>query len=134
MKKISLYITEKLADDVPEFNFNGEWADLTTVERKDRFISSIMMNKDDFYDDPTSKKSISIFRKYVPYVLISDSSIIKNDEKAAQQYLRQQADPTVEKIVKAIPVSPPQVSVSTYIQAMDKILKGLANIGVEIRK
>lgn len=123
----NLYITEKLADDVPEFNFSGEWVDLTTVERQDRFISSIMMNKDDFYDDPVSKKSISIFRKYVPYVLISDSPKIKNDEQAAKQYLRQQADPTVEKIVKAIPVSSPQVSVSTYIQAMDKILKGDKN-------
>lgn len=123
----NLYITEKLADDVPEFNFSGTWVDLTTVERQDRFISSILMNKDDFYDDPISKKSISIFRKYVPYVLISDSPKIKNDEQAAKQYLRQQADPTVEKIVKAIPVSPPQVSVSTYIQAMDKILKGDKN-------
>ena len=123
----NLYITEKLADDVPEFNFSGEWVDLTTLERKDRFISSIMMNKDDFYDDPISKKSISIFRKYVPYVLISDSPKIKNDEQAAKQYLRQQADPTVEKIVKAIPVSPPQVSVSYYIQAMDKVLKGDKN-------
>ena len=123
----NLYITEKLADDVPEFNFSGEWIDLTTIERKDRFISSIMMNKDDFYDDPISKKSISIFRKYVPYVLISDSPKIKNDEQAAKQYLRQQADPTTEKIVKAIPVSPPQVPVSYYIQAMDKVLKGDKN-------
>jgi hypothetical protein len=62
--------------------------DLTSLERKDRFISSIMINKTDTFTDPATNQSISIFRKYTPYVLISDDPNINTDEDAAEQYLR----------------------------------------------
>ena len=120
----NLYITERVADDVPEFNFEGKWEEIEKLQRKDRFISSIMMNKTDVFTDTQSRKTFSIFKPYTPYVFISDSPKITNDEQAAKRYLQQQADPTLEKIVKAVPVVPPEVTVSQYLYGMSEVLKG----------
>jgi hypothetical protein len=82
------------------------------------------MNKTDVFTDTQSRKTFSIFKPYTPYVFISDSPKITNDEQAAKRYLQQQADPTLEKIVKAVPVVPPEVSVSQYLYGMSEVLKG----------
>lgn len=119
----NLYITERYSDNIVEHNYYAEWNDLATLEREDRFISSIMMNNKDVYIDQLNNTPCDIFRRYTPYVFISDSPTIKNDEDAAKQYLKQQADPTLEKVVKVVPVSPPEVSVSDYINAMNRIKK-----------
>jgi hypothetical protein len=50
------------------------------------------MNKTDVFTDTQSRKTFSIFKPYTPYVFISDSPKITNDEQAAKRYLQQQAD------------------------------------------
>lgn len=124
--KGNLYITHKLSDN-GEFNYEGKWVDLTSLNRKDRFISSIMINKTDTINDPITQQSISIFRKYTPYVLISDDPNINTDEEAAEQYLKQQTDPNEEQRVKAVPVVPPEMSVEFYINAMKQVFEGDTN-------
>jgi hypothetical protein len=47
----NLYITEKYSDNKLEHNYFAEWENLETLERKDRFISSILMNNKDMYVD-----------------------------------------------------------------------------------
>ena len=104
----NFYITSRFSDNYVEHDFTGEWLDLTKHERKDRFISNIMMNNLDKYTDPTTGKSVELFRKYVPYVFISDSPEITSDQEAAERYLQQLFNPMLEKTVKVIPVVPPE--------------------------
>lgn len=123
----NIYIVSRYSDSIQEHDFNGEWVsiDSDTILRPDRFVSSIMMNNDKM--NPVNKatgKLIPIFRPFVPYVFISDDPSITSDQQAAKRYLQQQTDPTLEKTVKVVPVSPPEVSVSEYIKAMHRILSG----------
>ena len=127
----NFYITERHSDNIEDHNFHGEWVKLTDVSRSDRFISSIMMNNSDTYVDPTTGKAVKTFRPYVPYVFISDDPSITDDTKAAKQYLKQQLDPSIPKTVKVYPVSPPEVSVKSYIEAMYRVMhpkKGTATL------
>ena len=117
----NLYITKRYSDDYKYMDFEGSWVDLNLAQRPDRFISSIFMNNSDEFADNASETPINIFRKYTPYVLISDSPKIDNDVAAINQYLKQQADPKEEKLVKAVPVMSPEVSVSNYIRAMAEL-------------
>ena len=82
-------------------------------------------------NEPTyihNNSEIHLFRPYVPYVFVSDHPSITNDADAAKRWLDQQADPTLEPLVKIYPVSPPQVSIQTYIEGMYKIIsKGSTN-------
>lgn len=118
----NFYITERYSDNIEAHDFHGEWVRLTDISRSDRFISSIMMNNSDTYVDPATGKSVKTFRPYVPYVFLSDDPSITDDTKAAKQYLRQQLDPSIPKIVKVYPVSPPEVSVKSYIEAMYRVM------------
>ena len=120
----NFYITERYSDSIREHDFRAEWKEIPDLLRSDRFVSSILMNNTDKAIDPVSNKPVSVFRPYDPYILISDSPDITNDQQAVRQYLRQQADPTLEPIVKAIPVSEPEVSVTNYIQSMYRLIKG----------
>ena len=120
----NLYITKRYTDNYEYMDFEGSWVELNKALRPDRFISSIFMNNADEFADNTSDTPISIFRKYTPYVLISDSPKIADDAAALRQYLRQQADPKEEKLVKAIPVMAPEIPVSNYVKAMADIFYG----------
>ena len=123
----NLYITSRYTDNYEYMDFEGSWVELPQALRPDRFISSIFMNNADEFADNASDTPISIFRKYTPYVLISDSPEIDNDVAAIKQYLSQQADPKKEKLVKAIPVMAPEISVSDYVKAMSDIFYGRSN-------
>ena len=118
----NFYITHRQADTVDEFDFTGQWVNLTDVTRSDRFISSILMNNSSVYVDPTTGVTVNTFRPYVPYVLISDDPSITDDAKAVKRFLAQQLDPSLKKTVKAYPVSPPEVSVGAYIEAMHRVI------------
>ena len=120
----NFYITQRVSDNIEEHNFHGQWVDLSTIERKDRFISSIVMTNENTskYVDKTTNKECSVFRPYVPFVLISDDPTINDDTKAAQVFLAQQLDDTLPKRVKAYPVSPPEADVREYIMSMHRIL------------
>ena len=121
--KGNFYVTERYAESNHKYDFTGEWVDLeTAANRSDRFISNIFMNNSDRYEVPGSETLVNVFRKYTPYVLISDHPSITNDAEAMEQYLKQQADETLEVIVKAVPVIPPEISVSEYIKGMNQIL------------
>lgn len=120
----NLYITSRYTDNYEYMDFEGSWVELPQALRPDRFISSIFMNNADEFADNASDTPISIFRKYTPYVLISDSPKIADDAAALRQYLHQQADPKEETLVKAIPVMAPEVSVSDYVRAMSDIFYG----------
>ena len=120
----NIYITERNSDFIKAHDYRGYWIDLDQLQRKDRFISNIMMNSES--TTPGNKfsyggKDIDVFRPYTPYVLISDDPSITNDRAAARRYLQQQADPTLEQIVKLVPVSPPQITVAEYLKAMQDI-------------
>ena len=120
----NIYITERNSDFIKVHDYSGYWIDLDQLQRKDRFVSKIMMNSES--TTPGNKfsyggKDIDVFRPYTPYVLISDHPSITNDRVAARRYLEQQADPTLEKIVKLVPVSPPQITVAEYLKAMQEI-------------
>ena len=116
----NIYVKSREADDRPDYNYVGIWKDLTEHARSDRFISSIMMNNSE--QKQVGTKLVTLFRPYVPYVFISDDPSITNDDEAAQRWLAQEVDPTLEKTVKIYPVSPPQVSVQTYIEGMWNVL------------
>jgi hypothetical protein len=118
----NIYVTERTSDNHEEHNFRGTWMNLTDHIRKDRFISSIMMNKQNEFIIPGSNEKVTIFRPYVPYVFISDDPSITSDKLAAEQYLKQLANREIEPIVKVIPVVPPQVDAKTYIEAMHRVL------------
>lgn len=120
----NFYITHRQSDSIVDHDFSGEWVDLDTLGRKDRFISSILMNNTDVYVDQATDKQVSTFRPYVPYVLISDDPNITDDAKAAKRFLEQQLNPSLKKTVKAYPVVPPEASVKSYIEAMHRILTG----------
>ena len=123
--KGNFYITERYADSNEKYNFSGDWVDLDkAAKRSDRFISSIYMNNEDSYYDLASDVMVPVFRKHTPYVLISDHPSITTDADAMNQYLKQQSDPDVEVIVKAIPVIPPETTVSDYIKGMDTFMRG----------
>ena len=113
----NFYITERYSDDIEKHKFTGSWLPMNELMRKDRFISSVMMNTSDSYEDPVTKNEVYTFTKHTPYVFISDDPKIQTDEAAARQYVRQQIDPTLPKTVKAYPVAPPEVSVTDYIKA-----------------
>lgn len=117
----NLFITQRFADDVPEFNFLGNWDNLPKLQRKDRFISSIFMNNDDYYETP-SGQLFKTFKAYTPYVIISDSPDITNDVDAVNQYLKQITTPGEEEKVTLVPVSCPEISVSQYIQEMYRLI------------
>ena len=119
--KGNFYITKRISDN-GEFDFVGKWVELEKTERADRFISPILMNNEDYYYDSVNDKTIPIFRKYTPYVFISDDPSINTVQDAAEQYLKQQANPREEKRVKAVPVIPPEGTVTQYIQAMRKVI------------
>ena len=116
----NFYIKQRFSDN-GDYNFQGDWVELADIERPDRFISSIMMNNSDQHTPKGSSKIVKTFRPYVPYVLISDDPTITTDEAAAKRYLAQQADPTLEKTVKLVPVVPPETSVTSYIESMYNI-------------
>lgn len=118
----NFFITQRTSDNYEKHNFRGEWVDMTTNKERARFTSSIMMNKSNTYADPVTGNPIPIFRPYTPYVLISDSPDITTNEEAARRYLAQQADSRLEKIVKAVPAVPPQVSVRAYIENIHKAI------------
>ena len=118
----NIYVVSRYSDSIEEHDYIGQWQPLDEHARSDRFISSIMMNNKETHIE--NGKIVNIFRPHVPYVFISDDPKITNDTQAARQYLRQQADPSVEKTVKVVPVSPPEVSVRTYIEAMHKLISG----------
>lgn len=118
----NLYITHRVSDKIADHDFTAEWVDLEKLQRKDRFISSIMMNNVKRRKDPISGKVVDIFRPYVPYVFISDDPTITNDTAAAERYLAQQGDINLPKTVKVIPVVPPEISVGSYLEAMSRVL------------
>lgn len=118
----NFYITKRVSETIEEHNFDGHWIELQTYDRKDRFASSILMNNLDKHIDPVSGKSVEIFRKFVPYVFISDDPSITNDSEAARRYLEQQGNPALPKTVKVVPVIPPEVTVKSYMEAMNRIL------------
>lgn len=108
------YITGREADDVPEFNYEGAWEDLPQLERGDRFMSSVFMNDSDYYD--ANGITYEAIKAYTPYVLISDSPDITTDEQAVYQYLKQLTGESKEQLVTVMPLSEPEVPVSTYIK------------------
>lgn len=121
----NLYVTSRTSDTVIEHDFKGQWVSLSeAAQRRDRFISRIFMNKQNVFVEPGTSEALSIFRPYTPYVFISDDPRIDSDTKAAKRYLEQLKNPTLEKTVKVIPVIEPEVSVSTYIDAMHGVLTG----------
>ena len=120
----NLYITRRTSDNYTNHDFHGYWDDIRNLERKDRFISNIYMNKSDQYVLPSENRVVSIIPAYTPYVFISDDPTINSDEAAARQYLKQQSDPNEPKKVIAVMVSPPETSVSNYIDSMHKLITG----------
>ena len=120
----NLYITERTSANYTRHDFHGYWDDIKNLERKDRFISNIYMNKSDEHVLELENRAVSIIPAYTPYVFMSDDPTITSDEAAARQYLKQQSDPTEPKKVIAVIVSPPEVSVSTYIESMHRLTKG----------
>lgn len=124
----NFYITSRVSDNIKDHDFRGQWVSLHDAVRSDRFISSIMMNNTDEYTDPTSDITVPIFRKYVPYVFISDDPAITTDRAAAKRYIQQQLDSSLPKTVKVIPVSPPEISVAGYIEAMHRLISEKSNV------
>lgn len=114
----NIYVTQRHSELRPEDDFEATWIDLATHQRSDRFISSILMHNTDKID------GLTLFRPYNPFVLISDDPDIDDDTKAVQRYIKQLQDPTLSKTVKIIPVSPPEISVTTYLKAMRDVLTG----------
>lgn len=112
----NIYVTERHSELRPEDDFKASWINLSEHQRTDRFISSILMNNTGQIGD------LKLFRPYTPYVLISDDPQINSNRKAVQRYIAQLNDPSLPKTVKAIPVSPPEVSVTTYLRAMRDVL------------
>lgn len=119
----NFYITQRFSDTIKEHDFHGHWVDLDTLNREDRFTSSIMMtNRSTEKVTGSNNQQFSTFRPFVPFVLISDDPSINDDEAAARRYLAQQADSSLPKTVKAYPVAPPEADVREYILSMHRIL------------
>ena len=112
------FIVDRESDDVPEFNYEGTWEELPKLERSDRFTSSILMNDSDYYD--ANGITYEAIKAYTPYILTSDSPNITTDEQAVYQYLKQLTGESKEMLVKVVPVSEPEVSVSTYLKEIHK--------------
>jgi hypothetical protein len=72
-----LYITHRISDN-GVFDYDAKWIEFEKLERADRFISPILMNKSDYHYDTATNTNIPIFRKYTPYVFISDDPTITN--------------------------------------------------------
>lgn len=101
-----------------ELDYSGKWMELQKYkEDSGKVVSDILVAGSD----------ISGIKKGHPFVLVSDAVHVfnkaNNDKDLVAQYQKQLADPSEQKLVKLIYVSPPTVSVQEYFENLDSVYR-----------
>ena len=112
-------ITEQtIRGEISPYDYRQVWHDLADEENRHDVNYSDIMIAPDAYDMDGNK----IVAAGHPFVLRSDSDAFVYTEDMMQRYLRQQRDPNLEKIVKLELVTPPEMSVSEWLDERSKAL------------
>lgn len=103
-----------------DFQYEGEWTNLNDyIKESGNAVSRPISCLDNLYD---SEGNLEVIKGH-PLVLVSDaySEIPMDTNSMIDQYLKQLKDPTVPKLVKRVYVSPPTVTLESYLQNFNKL-------------
>ena len=105
----------------PKNNYKGKWHDLSkeTISRPEVTYSSIMMSTNKYYSSGEGA-SIEVAAAGHPFVLRWEGSEAiygtLTDERMMSRYIAQLQDPSLPKLVRLMYVSPPEASISEYLE------------------
>lgn len=103
-----------------DFQYEGEWTNLDDyIKESGNIVSRPISCLDNLYD---SQGNLEVIKGH-PLVLVSDahSELSADNDSLIDQYLKQLKDPSEPKLVKRVYVSPPTVTVESYLQNFNKL-------------
>lgn len=103
-----------------DFQYDGEWVNLNDyIKESGNAVSRPISCLDNLYD---SEGNLQVIKGH-PLVLVSDafSEIPMDTNSMIDQYIKQLKDPSEPKLVKRVYVSPPTVTLESYLQNFNKL-------------
>lgn len=107
--------------EVDGYTYDGEWIELNSMSQQPgRNVSQIMISPRGTYTHGDSKV-VSIAKPGHPFVLVTDDITLKGEE-LKNYYYNQLINPTIEKKVKLVYVTPPKASFGEYFNNLRTII------------